>query len=372
MKIKKISLFIIPAFLLGQNAFSLVDTQLQKISNTFDYPSPGHATLVIDVLAVSASPVDIIAFQDAFQLDAALRGQYENITFSDQLFEASNYDKSENYTSLDGEVEYTYTYASGAYGSIGTSWIRIVRVSIEYLMAAENSTVGWFDGPPDYQVYDIDGDQTGSEQSIPLDLTDFSLPVQMTEIQAKASAKDGITLRWTTESELNNVGFHVWRSEAEDKPYKRISNVLIPGHGNSSSQNTYSFSDRDIQVGKTYWYKIEAVSAGGKSEFLGPISAQGAVPVPDRFALSQNYPNPFNPATAAGYELPEDSKVLIRIYTMLGKQVKTLVEKPEQAGRYSVSWDGTDSQGLLVPSGIYFMQMQAGNFSSVRKMTLIR
>ena len=208
--------------------------------------------------------------------------------------------------------------------------------------------------------------------AIPADLTDFSLPVQMTEMKATADAKEGISLIWTTESELNNAGFHVWRSEAEYNGYARISIDLITGHGNSSSKNIYSFSDKNIIGGKTYWYKIETISTDGKSEFHGPISAMSKELIPDQFALSQNYPNPFNPATVAGYDLPEDSKVVIRVFTMLGKQVKILVDRTEQAGKYSVSWNGADSRGLLVPSGIYFMQMQAGNFSFVRKMTFIR
>jgi hypothetical protein len=210
------------------------------------------------------------------------------------------------------------------------------------------------------------------EQNLSYPPEDVSLPVQMTEMKATASAKEGIVLTWTTESEVNNAGYYVWRSETENGKYQRLSTVLISGQGNSSSKTGYSFSDPNATAGKTYWYKIEAVSTDGRSEFHGPISVSSQELIPHEFALTQNYPNPFNPVTEAGFDLPEASNVLIRVFSMLGKEVKTLVDQPKQAGRYSVSWDGTDNNGILAPSGIYFLQMQASSFSYVRKMTFIR
>ncbi len=201
---------------------------------------------------------------------------------------------------------------------------------------------------------------------------DQSLPVQMTEMKATADTKEGIVLMWTTESEVNSAGFYVWRSESETGKYQRLPGVMISGQGNSSSKTGYRFSDPNARTGKTYWYKIEAVSTDGRSEFHGPISVSSQELIPHEFALTQNFPNPFNPVTEASYDLPEASNVLIRVFSMLGKEVKTLVDQTKQAGRYSVHWDGTDDKGLLAPSGIYFLQMQAGSFSYVRKMTFIR
>jgi len=217
--------------------------------------------------------------------------------------------------------------------------------------------------PPEYQPVQL---------TIAYPSSDISLPVQMTEMKATASARDGIVLTWTTESEVNNAGFYVWRSESENGRYQKLSAVLISGQGNSSSKTGYHFSDPTAKPGKIYWYKIEAVSSNGESEFHGPISVSSQDLIPHEFALTQNFPNPFNPVTVAGYDLPEDSRVLIRVFSMLGKEVKILVDQQKQAGKHPVSWDGTDNQGVLVPSGIYFLQMQAGSFSCVRKMTYIR
>jgi hypothetical protein len=216
------------------------------------------------------------------------------------------------------------------------------------------------------------GSQTNFTNVSNQDLGDVSLPVQMSEMKATASSKQGIVLSWATESEVNSSGFHVWRSERESSDYARISTALIPSHGNSSARNEYSFTDANVKGGLTYWYKIEEVSTAGESRFNGPISVLGMDRIPDKFALSQNYPNPFNPETKFSYDLPEDSKVGIRIYSLLGKEMKTLEDGQKSAGHYTLTWDGKDNLDRMVSSGIYFIQMQAGNFSSVRKIMFIR
>jgi hypothetical protein len=194
------------------------------------------------------------------------------------------------------------------------------------------------------------------------DLGDVSLPVQMAEMKATASPKKGIVLTWATESEVNSAGFHVWRNEREGGGYARISTALIPSHGNSSMRNEYSFTDANVKGGLTYWYKIEEVSTDGASRFNGPISVLGMDRIPDKFALSQNYPNPFNPETTFSYDLPEDSRVGIRIYSLLGAEMKTLENGQKSAGHYTLTWDGKDNLGRTVSSGIYF----------IRKITFIR
>ncbi|HEX9933896.1 MAG TPA: FlgD immunoglobulin-like domain containing protein, partial [bacterium] len=79
-----------------------------------------------------------------------------------------------------------------------------------------------------------------------------------------------------------------------------------------------------------------------------------------------------NPETAIEYELPEISEVTVKVYTLLGMEIKTLVNKIQNAGRYTLTWNGTDNGGRKVPSGIYFLRMQAGAFSQIRKMTFIQ
>jgi hypothetical protein len=96
--------------------------------------------------------------------------------------------------------------------------------------------------------------------------------------------------------------------------------------------------------------------------------------LPRSFSLSQNYPNPFNPSTEMQVLIPgeKDVHVSLTIYDLHGKVVKKLVDEVRAPGIHRVYWDGKDARGLGVPTGVYFYRMKAGDFTSTRKMTLIR
>jgi hypothetical protein len=199
---------------------------------------------------------------------------------------------------------------------------------------------------------------------------DESLPVQMSGMEAESTV-EGIKLSWETSSEVHSLGFHVWRSESEDGEYERITTSLIAGQGNSSAGAVYNFTDKNFQANLTYYYRIEQVESDGGSEMFGAIEVK-ALFIPTEYALSQNYPNPFNPSTTFTYDVPEVSEVTITVYSLLGKEVRTLYRKQQMPGRYTETWDGTDNTGRKLASGVYFLRMQAGSYSKLRKMTLIR
>ncbi len=201
---------------------------------------------------------------------------------------------------------------------------------------------------------------------------DVSLPVQMTTLSATVSKEEGIILRWRTESEADCAGFRIWRSETNAGLYNRITTSLILAQGNSSAATDYTFTDKNVHDGTLYWYKVEEVSTEGESKFFGPISVTGINLIPAEFALSQNYPNPFNPETTFEYQLPEECSVSIKVYTLLGQEVKNLVEEHQPAGHWTAKWDGTDNFGRKLPSGIYLLRMKAGSYTQIRKTTLTR
>lgn len=93
---------------------------------------------------------------------------------------------------------------------------------------------------------------------------------------------------------------------------------------------------------------------------------------PTQFELRCNYPNPFNPSTNIEYSLPYESKITLKIYNMVGQEVKTLIDKTLPAGVYSVEWDGKDQYGNIVSTGIYFYKIEAEGFSATRKMILLK
>ncbi|MBU78482.1 MAG: hypothetical protein CMG28_03535 [Candidatus Marinimicrobia bacterium] len=94
--------------------------------------------------------------------------------------------------------------------------------------------------------------------------------------------------------------------------------------------------------------------------------------IPETFALHANYPNPFNPSTTISYDLPEQAQVTLKVYDMLGKQIKTLVNQSQDAGNRTAVWNGTDNLGRQVSAGVYLYQIQAGEFSQTRKMLLLK
>ena len=91
------------------------------------------------------------------------------------------------------------------------------------------------------------------------------------------------------------------------------------------------------------------------------------ISTPKGFQLLQNYPNPFNPRTAIRYELPEQSRVLLKVFNTLGQQVITLIDKIDQPGEHTVQWDATN-----VASGVYFYRLVAGRFVQTKKLILLR
>ena len=94
--------------------------------------------------------------------------------------------------------------------------------------------------------------------------------------------------------------------------------------------------------------------------------------VPDEFLLYNNYPNPFNPTTTITYNLPNAANVVLKIYNMLGQEVRTLLNTHQQPGAQSVVWDGRNELGLKVSSSVFIYRLQSGALVQTRKMLLLK
>ncbi|MFQ6093321.1 MAG: FlgD immunoglobulin-like domain containing protein, partial [bacterium] len=111
---------------------------------------------------------------------------------------------------------------------------------------------------------------------------------------------------------------------------------------------------------------------------IGPISLKSGSLLPGTCSLEQNYPNPFNPATQISFQLPVVSgqsppHVTLKIYNILGRETRTLVDEPKEPGYHTVTWDGKDVYGNDVASGIYFYQMKAGEiYTDTKRMLLVK
>lgn len=94
--------------------------------------------------------------------------------------------------------------------------------------------------------------------------------------------------------------------------------------------------------------------------------------LPEEFFLAQNYPNPFNPTTQIRFALPEDSWVKVEVFNILGQKITTLVDEHLTAGYKETGWDGKDSKGMEVASGIYFYRIETKSFTDIKKMVLLK
>ena len=90
------------------------------------------------------------------------------------------------------------------------------------------------------------------------------------------------------------------------------------------------------------------------------------------YSLEQNYPNPFNPTTSISYSIPTNDVVSLKIYNIMGQEVRTLVNASQAAGTHTIQWDGLNSNGQRVASGVYLYVMKAGKFVQSKKMTLMK
>jgi len=102
------------------------------------------------------------------------------------------------------------------------------------------------------------------------------------------------------------------------------------------------------------------------------LKLNSAPPLPETSALHLPFPNPFNPQTVIRYDLPEPGDVRLTIYDILGRVVRRLVEGKREGGYHRVTWDGRDDAGHPVASGVYLCRIVAGEYTSVRKMVLVR
>ncbi|MDH3269600.1 MAG: T9SS type A sorting domain-containing protein, partial [Ignavibacteria bacterium] len=192
--------------------------------------------------------------------------------------------------------------------------------------------------------------------------TDFlppgTIPVELTSFSAISNGNT-VTINWSTASETNNQGFEIQRNNGGE--FYAIG--FVSGNGTTTEMNNYSYVDRNLIAG-SYNYRIKQVDFNGRYEYSNVINVDVA---PEQFELSQNYPNPFNPSTTISFSIPQSSIVTLKVFNTLGQEVKTLINQNMESGVHSISFDASE-----LNSGIYFYRLDAGQFSEVRKMTLIK
>jgi len=171
--------------------------------------------------------------------------------------------------------------------------------------------------------------------------------------------QDKIDISWKTESELNNLGFEVWKKSEYQVSYSLLSSYLdnqsLVGLGSSSSGREYELMDSDFEPGNTYSYILYSVDINGSKHKFGPIlvnTTDGNIA--GTFEVSENYPNPFNPSTTFQLKLSSPSNIILEVYNILGEKVDEVFSSNTQPGILNITWRAKDLAG-----GIYYYRILA-------------
>jgi len=208
---------------------------------------------------------------------------------------------------------------------------------------------------------------------------DGPLPVVLSAFTAIQTLTDFAQINWTTQSESDISGYNIYRNTIDqNETAVKINPVLIQGTNTTDEQN-YSYLDETVEVTE-YYYWLESVELAGNTELFGPISInieyQPDNPTPPTTVvtgLHQNYPNPFNPQTKIQFALGQPGKAQLVIYNVKGQKVVTLFNDHANANEYiTVNWDGTDSSGNKVSSGVYMYKLRTDNKEYMKKMILMK
>ena len=188
---------------------------------------------------------------------------------------------------------------------------------------------------------------------------DVVVPVELSSFNALTKGND-VILNWQTATEINNQGFEIERNNNGE--FQKVG--FVPGHGTTTEIRNYSFTDENLTPGE-YSYRLKQMDYDGTTEYSDIVEVDVNQPI--EYNLSQNYPNPFNPSTTISYTIPTDGLVTLKVYDVLGKEVATLVNEMQTAGKLNITFDASD-----LSSGVYYYQLVSGEFTSTKKLILMK
>ncbi len=207
------------------------------------------------------------------------------------------------------------------------------------------------------------------------------LPVELTSFTANANGNK-VILNWITSTETKNYGFEIERTPTT--PGMKNSNIpggsagdgerwkvigFVEGSGNSNSPKHYEFIDNNLSDCNFFIYRLKMIDTDGSFEYSNEVEV---IVSPTEFYLSQNFPNPFNPVTKIIYQLPENAKVNLVVYSVTGEKISELINEEQQVGTYNIEFNREN-----LCSGIYFYKLTAEGKSGelkteIRKMIYLK
>ena len=207
---------------------------------------------------------------------------------------------------------------------------------------------------------------------------EVTLPVELSSFSAILTADFFVKLHWTTQSETEVRGFYVYRGTANDISSADVVSPLIEAT-NTSGQHSYEFVDTELSNPGTYYYWLSVQDLDGGESYHGPTivyydndATHGAPGIPVVSGFSSIYPNPFNPSTTVTYGLTKNSEVSFVILNSRGQVVRKINAGQKAAGNWKLIWNGTNDNGNICPTGVYYFKMNAGADSYIRKALLMK
>jgi hypothetical protein len=190
------------------------------------------------------------------------------------------------------------------------------------------------------------------------------MPVELTSFTSAVS-KNGVTLKWSTATEVNNYGFNVERRAVNStSSWAKIG--FVAGHGTSNSTIVYSYTDAGLASG-SYAYRLKQIDNGGAFKYSQSIQLEVSL-TPTVIGLSQNYPNPFNPTTLITFSVANTENAKLVVYNILGQPVVTLFEGVAIGQQiYQLRLDASK-----LSTGVYFYKLETPSRTDVRRMQLLK
>ncbi|MBS3768491.1 MAG: lamin tail domain-containing protein [Candidatus Cloacimonetes bacterium] len=225
----------------------------------------------------------------------------------------------------------------------------------------------------------------GDQKGTPGQANNNTLPVTLSTFTAQYS--NGLAqLYWVTQSEDDNLGWNIYRSQQEEfTSASKINNELIPGYGTTTEPNEYYYTDatlENVQQG-TYWYWLENLDFGGQSNIYDPVMMEinddpgndpGDPGSQEIYGITITGQNPFNHATGISfaYKIKQDKNVNLSIYNIHGQLIKTIY-KGNATSESGLQWNGKDKNGVEQAAGIYLCKLQVGNNTyDTKKIILLK
>jgi hypothetical protein len=260
--------------------------------------------------------------------------------------------------------------------AVPSTFTRIGTIQFDILDPSQYSNLAWRSIGKVTELSRLSSPGINASQTLITSSCNFAepinapLPIQLASFGASVVRDNDVELTWKTASETNNYGFELYRrrasgdSTADSSQSQKIG--FVKGNGTTLAPQSYTLVDKSVGFGK-YFYQVKQLDLDGNSKVYPEIEVTVGV-APGKFVLAQNYPNPFNPKTMIEFAVPQDGHATMKVYDVLGQEVKTLFQGKAETGKIYYSY--FDASNFA--SGVYFYTLRSAGKSETKRMIVMK